>query len=150
MSQGPFDLNGLFIMWVIKGFLQILPDIWTSLDGTFAGQVSIFMVSVFSPAVMLKTAIIYNKQLSVVNRCVLCKGAFTPTQENTRGTWFPPAGSAVDWFVEIVWCCLHRRRSTVPPQRGPQRSLTERLFCGNCRNRERWLVRIYSWPRTWP
>ena len=74
--------------------------------------------------------------------------AFTPTRE-TRGapTWIPSTGSAVDRFVEIVWCCLHRRGSAVTPQLAhhgcPQRSPMERFFCGTLRNRERWLVGIY-------
>ena len=56
-------------------------------------------------------------------------------------------GSAVDRFVEIVWCCLHRRGSAKPLRRArcghPQRSLAEWFFCGTHRNRERWLVSIY-------
>ena len=36
-------------------FLEILPDIWSSLDGTFAGPTSFFMVSVLGPTVILKT-----------------------------------------------------------------------------------------------
>ena len=67
----------------------------------------------------------------------------------TRGApaRIPPVGSAVDRFVEIVWCCLHRRGPAAPPQQArgghPQRLLTERFFCGTRRNRERWLVSIY-------
>ena len=67
----------------------------------------------------------------------------------TRGApaRIPPAGSAVDRFVEIVWCCLHRLGSAEPPQQArcgcPQRLLTKRFFCGTRRNREHWLVSIY-------
>ena len=59
----------------------------------------------------------------------------------------PPAGSAVERLVEIVWCCLDRRRPVSPAQqgrRGPHRSLMQRFFCGTRRNGERWLVGIYK------
>ena len=57
------------------------------------------------------------------------------------------AGSAVDRFVEIVWCCLHHHGCAAPPQRArcrrPQRSLMERFFCGSCRKGECWLGSAY-------
>ena len=50
------DLNLLFIM-MIQSSLEILADIWTSLDETFAAPASFFfMVLVLSPAIILKTA----------------------------------------------------------------------------------------------
>ena len=46
------DLNVL----LMQDFMEIMPEIRTSLDGIFAGPASYFMVSVLGLAVILKTA----------------------------------------------------------------------------------------------
>ena len=38
-----------------------------------------------------------------------------------------PAGSALDKFVEIVWCWEHRRRAAAPPRWSPA-EITHRVI----------------------
>ena len=64
--------------------------------------------------------------------------------DTNAGNAWSATGSAVDLFLEIVWCRLYHQwvhcTSAWLPQ---QRSLMEQFFCGTRRNRGRWLFSVY-------
>ena len=72
------------------------------------------------------------------------EGAFTPTQENAWSACADPAqGSAVDWFVEIVWCCLRSPRVHWASAAGARIGRSQSNSSVGPAGMERWLVSIY-------
>ena len=79
-----------------------------------------------------------------------CLKGYLHRGRNTRRppAWLPPAGSTVDRFVEIMWCCLHHHGPAEPPQWAHSRARRDHSWSDSSarptgKNMEHWLVSIY-------